>query len=580
MKPFSKFLLMMMVVVMAACSNNGQAPRNGQASDDKYTYDYVKKISVTQPKKALQLLRTAEERKMMPDLDINVLRGIVYYNSMFDYKKAKTYTEAALRDPAINKQPARLLETLDLAARIDYNLNHYASCLRLAERGVDEAYKYDDRRLVAKFLTLLGQCHCETGDPTHAISSFDRAIAILNNENKNSHEWKNYYNLVTAYALKANTLLDMKQYAQLFDMRTDYEEALSKLNALPETINGVNDISNATFYSIYAIGYELSGKHDMGNEMYDKLCNTRSASTPEGATFLVPYLMLRNQHAEALKKENEMEALWRKNGMDTVNYNYTNTILMNKARTLHALGRYKEASETAIRAYGLRDSVGNRARSEDAAWMAEQLGKDILKKYVNRQDKILKVSSITTTVFATLMAVCLFFMLWAFRANKKLKAKDKATSGLVKDLLTYKELFINNLNQNENAGEGEATVEETTNGENEPGYQEFLRMEKAVIDNRLFVRPKLERTDVANELGTSVAKINDLFSTYCKQSFNNYINDLRMEYAAKLLKEKPDYTIEAIGAECGVPIRQTFHRLFAKKFGMTPAEYRKNLTEE
>lgn len=580
MKPFSKFLLMMMVVVMTACSNNGQAPRNGQASDDKYTYDYVKKISVTQPKKALQLLRTAEERKMMPDLDINVLRGIVYYNSMFDYKKAKTYTEAALRDPAINKQPARLLETLDLAARIDYNLNHYAGCLRLAERGVDEAYKYDDRRLVAKFLTLLGQCHCETSDPTHAISSFDRAIAILNNENKNSHEWKNYYNLVTAYALKANTLLDMKQCAQLFDMRTDYEEALSKLNALPETINGVNDISNATFYSIYAIGYELSGKHDMGNEMYDKLCNTRSASTPEGATFLVPYLMLRNQHAEALKKENEMEALWRKNGMDTVNYNYTNTILMNKARTLHALGRYKEASETAIRAYDLRDSVGNRARSEDAAWMAEQLGKDILKKYVNRQDKILKVSSITTTIFATLMAVCLFFMLWAFRANKKLKAKDKATSGLVKDLLTYKELFINNLNQNENAGEGEATVEETTNGENEPGYQEFLRMEKAVIDNRLFVRPKLERADVANELGTSVAKINDLFSTYCKQSFNNYINDLRMEYAAKLLKEKPDYTIEAIGAECGVPIRQTFHRLFAKKFGMTPAEYRKNLTEE
>lgn len=281
MKPFSKFLLMMMVVVMAACSNNGQAPRNGQASDDKYTYDYVKKISVTQPKKALQLLRTAEERKMMPDLDINVLRGIVYYNSMLDYKKAKTYTEAALRNPAINKQPARLLETLDVAARIDYNLNHYASCLRLAEKGVDEAYKYDDRRLVAKFLTLLGQCHCETGDPTHAINSFDRAIAILNNENKNSHEWKNYYNLVTAYALKANTLLDMKQYAQLFDMRTDYEEALNKLNALPETINGVNDISNATFYSIYAIGYELSGKHDMGNEMYDKLCNTRSASTPE-----------------------------------------------------------------------------------------------------------------------------------------------------------------------------------------------------------------------------------------------------------------------------------------------------------
>lgn len=53
-----------------------------------------------------------------------------------------------------------------------------------------------------------------------------------------------------------------------------------------------------------------------------------------------------------------------------------------------------------------------------------------------------------------------------------------------------------------------------------------------------------------------------------------------MEYAAKLLKEKPNYTIEAIGTESGVPIRQTFHRLFVKKFGMTPAEYRKSIAEE
>ena len=47
--------------------------------------------------------------------------------------------------------------------------------------------------------------------------------------------------------------------------------------------------------------------------------------------------------------------------------------------------------------------------------------------------------------------------------------------------------------------------------------------------------------------------------------------------AAKLLKEKPNYSIEAIAQECGVPVRQTFYRLFSKKYGMTPADYRDNI---
>ncbi len=568
---------MAMVAIVAACSNNGQAK---QSSDDKYTYEYVKKISVTQPKQALQLLRTAEERKLMPDLDINVLRGIVYYNSMLDYKKAGVYTEAALRDPTINKHPDRLLETLHTAALIYYNRGDYSNCLKATERGIAEAYKHDDRKLVGKLMIVLGQCQGETGDSRHAIYCYDRVIAILNGENKKTRDWKNYYDIVTAYALKANTLLDTKQYAELFETQRDYEAALQKLNATPEGINGVNDIANATFYSIYAIGYEGSGNHDMGSAMYDKLCGTRAALTPEGATFLVPYLMLTKRYAEALKKENEMEAMWLRNGKDTVDYNYTNVILMSKASTLLALGQYKESAKTALRAYNLSDSLEKRTKSENATWMSEQLGKDILKQYINRQDKMLKASNTTSIIIATLLAACIFLIILAIRANKKLKAKNQATTALVNDLLTYKRQFIENIDEEGKAKEGKATMGAAANGEDLPDHQEFLRIEKVLIEHKLFTQPKLERTDVANELGMSVAKLNALFSAYCKQSFNNYINDLRMEYAAKILKEKPNYTIEAIGAECGVPIRQTFHRLFAKKFGMTPAEYRKNIDTE
>lgn len=579
MKLLVHLTLMIMVAIMTTCSNDGQAPRKGQSSDERYTYEYVKKISVTQPKQALQLLRTAEEKKMMPELDINVLRGIVYYNSMLDYKKARAYTEAALRDPSIANQPDRLLEMLHIAALVYYNRSDYANCLRVIDRGIAEAYKHDDRKLVAKLMIVLGQCHIETGDLRPAIGSFDRVVDILNGENKKAQEWKNYYDIVTAYALKANTLLDMKKYAEMFETRHDYEAALRKLNSMPESISGVNDIANATFYSIYAIGYEESGNHDMGNAMYDKLIGTRSASTPEGATFVIPYLMLKKQYAEALKKENEMEAVWRRSGKDTVDYNYAHVVLMSKTRTLQALGRYKEALETGIRAYALNDSLDKRIKSDNATWMSEQMGKNVLKKYINRQNKILRVSSTANIIIVTLLAVCIILIIMTFRTNRKLKAKNQAATALVNDLLTYKRQLMDHLDEKRKVKEGE-TPDEDIDNDDLPDHEEFLRMEKVVIDRKLFVRPKLERADVANEMGTSIANFNALFSAYCKQSFNNYINDLRMEYAAKLLKEKPNYTIEAIGVECGVPIRQTFHRLFAKKFGMTPAEYRKNVAEE
>ena len=54
---------------------------------------------------------------------------------------------------------------------------------------------------------------------------------------------------------------------------------------------------------------------------------------------------------------------------------------------------------------------------------------------------------------------------------------------------------------------------------------------------------------------------------------NSYLNRLRVEYSVKLIKEKNNFSIEAIAEEAGFNSRSTFYRAFYKQFGMTPTEY-------
>ena len=556
------------VLALTACTRQSQAPSAAQTGKaNQFSAEYVKRISMTQPKQALSILQTAEDKSLMPQIDIHTLRSMVYFNSMGDYRQAVASLEAALNDPDYDKRTDLQQSLLNMAALEYYSLGHYAKALLYAEKGVDLAYRHDNRTLVAQILTTMGQCHSDIGNVGQAVNCFDRAIDILDTKAAHAPTWNTYYDLLTAYALKANCLLDMKQYDDLFDLRASYEAALKKANGLPEGINSANDELNATFFSLYAIGYEEIGQHAAASTMFDKLTATRAAGTPSGGTFTVPYLLLTKRYNEAMAALRVEEQAWLQSGRDTIDYSYTHTILINKARALQALGQYKEALENGLRAYALDDSLERRAKDQNALWINEQLGKKMLNKYIGRQDKSLTISRVANAVMGALLAVCIALMIYAFRSYRKIKEKNRASSALVSELLLYKRQLLDKMDPYSDEAKKETEDEMLL-------YENFMKIEKLIVDKNLFVQPRLERADVASAMGMSLNDFNALFNRFSSVSFNNYINDLRMERAARLLKDKPNYTIEAIANECGVPVRQTFHRLFFRKFGMTPAEYR------
>ncbi|MDY6280980.1 MAG: helix-turn-helix transcriptional regulator [Roseburia faecis] len=103
----------------------------------------------------------------------------------------------------------------------------------------------------------------------------------------------------------------------------------------------------------------------------------------------------------------------------------------------------------------------------------------------------------------------------------------------------------------------------------------FQRIEYYIVHEKMFLQPRLSREDVTDRVYVPRNKFGQLFVRFAGTNFVNYVNNLRLDYAVRLLKEHQEYSVEAVARECGIPAPQTFYRIFVKKYGMTPTEYRK-----
>lgn len=88
----------------------------------------------------------------------------------------------------------------------------------------------------------------------------------------------------------------------------------------------------------------------------------------------------------------------------------------------------------------------------------------------------------------------------------------------------------------------------------------------------LFTKYDITTSQVAQELNCSKTLIAQYFTSK-GTTFHNYINDLRLDYAAEELLKKND-TMMDIATRSGYQFDTVFYRAFQQKFGCTPHEYR------
>ena len=107
----------------------------------------------------------------------------------------------------------------------------------------------------------------------------------------------------------------------------------------------------------------------------------------------------------------------------------------------------------------------------------------------------------------------------------------------------------------------------------------FDEIESLLLEKKLFTEPKLTVEFLTNEVDINAAKLSNIIKLFSENSFNEYINEFRIELAKELLLDEnyKNYTITAIGLESGFNSKSTFYSTFKKHTGNTPSAYQKTI---
>lgn len=92
---------------------------------------------------------------------------------------------------------------------------------------------------------------------------------------------------------------------------------------------------------------------------------------------------------------------------------------------------------------------------------------------------------------------------------------------------------------------------------------------------KVFKDSSISLKEVAKKIGIQPSKLSQILNVHLEQSFPNLLGEYRIEEAKKMIKEKPHYSMESIGYECGFNSKSTFYSVFKKKTGLTPTQYKK-----
>ena len=292
--------------------------------------------------------------------------------------------------------------------------------------------------------------------------------------------------------------------------------------------------------------------------------------------FIADYLRERGRYPEAVKVNDDLIQKIRAHG-DTLG-EMMNCAKWGLAEIYQKMGNYKQAADLYVQVLEINDTLKARQAQNTAQELAAIYHDQEQKQTIQEQEMAnTRKNYILVIVLAVLIGVIAYTVI-TVRQKRIISHKNRSLVKQITEAMTYKELY-----NNEKARLAELTSQNKKDQQSDAptdlnamtDEQLFQHVTEVIERERLFLDPRFERQTVIDRFQLSKERVGNIFSQSEHAKLTNYIQQLRLEYAAQLLVEQPERSIVQIATDSGFSSHKYFTDRFRQYFSMTPTEFRK-----
>lgn len=96
-------------------------------------------------------------------------------------------------------------------------------------------------------------------------------------------------------------------------------------------------------------------------------------------------------------------------------------------------------------------------------------------------------------------------------------------------------------------------------------------------DDRMYKDCNVTIYSLAANLGCKKNELTEYFNLSQHTNFRTWLSEIRFNEAVRMMKERPDFSNDAISTECGFSSHTQIYRIFKQKTGLSPSQWREQM---